>query len=204
MQRNCCRTPWDKVVNLSARQTLPTVQGKNFILQLDIFNFLNLLNKNWGSRDFGSSNSPPLLTRRSYVAVAGSAAQDRQRRAAGVHLQHRQSVHDPERVVELRAAAPAQVQVLTRLDGNTAERLDGRRTKTGRRSAPPFLRQPFGGQAVGPYRSSLNPGITSGRCAAFATIHPSHTSTASSAPASGCRCATARRAAYGSRDGAAC
>jgi len=67
MSRNSCRTPWDKVVNLSARQTLPTVQGKNFILQLDIFNFLNLLNKNWGSRDFGSSNSPALLTRRSYV-----------------------------------------------------------------------------------------------------------------------------------------
>jgi hypothetical protein len=67
MKRNSCRTPWDKVVNLSARQTLPTVQGKNFILQLDIFNFLNLLNKNWGARDFGSSNSPALLTRRAYV-----------------------------------------------------------------------------------------------------------------------------------------
>jgi hypothetical protein len=71
MQRNSCRTPWDKVVNLSARQTLPSVQGKNFILQLDIFNFLNLLNKDWGSRDFGSSNSPALLTRRSYVAATG-------------------------------------------------------------------------------------------------------------------------------------
>jgi len=71
MDRNSCRTPWDKVVNLSARQTLPTIQGKNFILQLDIFNFLNLLNKNWGARDFGSSNSPALLTRRSYVAAPG-------------------------------------------------------------------------------------------------------------------------------------
>ena len=69
MKRNSCRTPWDKVVNLSARQTLPTVQGKNFILQLDIFNFLNLLNKDWGARDFGSTNSPALLTRRSYVAA---------------------------------------------------------------------------------------------------------------------------------------
>jgi hypothetical protein len=71
MQRNSCRTPWDKVVNLSARQTLPTVQGKNFILQLDIFNFLNLLNKNWGARDFGSTNSPALLTRRSFAAAPG-------------------------------------------------------------------------------------------------------------------------------------
>src|SRR5262249_34462470 len=71
MKRNSCRTPWDKVVNLSARQTLPSIQGKNLMLQLDIFNFLNLLNKNWGSRDFGSSNSPALLTRRSYVAQTG-------------------------------------------------------------------------------------------------------------------------------------
>ncbi len=69
MQRNSCRSPWDKLVNLSVRQTLPTLQGKNFILQLDVFNFLNLLNKNWGSRDFGSTNSPSLLTRRSYVAA---------------------------------------------------------------------------------------------------------------------------------------
>ncbi len=68
MQRNSCRTPWDKVVNLSARQTLPQFQGHGLIVQLDIFNFLNLLNKNWGSRDFGSTNSPSLLTRRSYVA----------------------------------------------------------------------------------------------------------------------------------------
>jgi hypothetical protein len=72
MKRNSCRTPWDKVVNLSARQTLPQIGGKNMILQLDIFNFLNLLNKNWGSRDFGSTNSPALLTRRSYAAVNGN------------------------------------------------------------------------------------------------------------------------------------
>jgi hypothetical protein len=68
MQRNSCRSPWDKVVNLSARQTLPQLQGHGLVMQLDIFNFLNLLNKNWGSRDFGSTNSPSLLTRRSYVA----------------------------------------------------------------------------------------------------------------------------------------
>ncbi|HEY8851300.1 MAG TPA: hypothetical protein VIM36_03900, partial [Gemmatimonadaceae bacterium] len=35
--------------------------------QLDIFNFLNLLNKKWGAQDLGSSFSPSLLTRRSTV-----------------------------------------------------------------------------------------------------------------------------------------
>ena len=62
MKRNSCRAPWDKVVNLSARQSLPTLRGQNFIVQLDIFNFLNLLNKDWGARDFGSTNSPQILS----------------------------------------------------------------------------------------------------------------------------------------------
>jgi hypothetical protein len=74
MKRNSCRAPWDKVVNLSARQSLPTLHGQNFILQLDVFNFLNLLNKNWGARDFGSTNSPQILSRRSFFAAPGQAA----------------------------------------------------------------------------------------------------------------------------------
>jgi Carboxypeptidase regulatory-like domain len=71
MLRNSCRTPWTKFLNVSVRQSLPTLRAQNFILQLDIFNFLNLLNKNWGAQDLGSSNSPSLLTRRSAVAVTG-------------------------------------------------------------------------------------------------------------------------------------
>jgi hypothetical protein len=71
MLRNSCRTPWTKFMNASVRQSLPTLRGHNFILQLDIFNFLNLLNKNWGAQDLGSSNSPSLLARRSAVAAPG-------------------------------------------------------------------------------------------------------------------------------------
>lgn len=71
MTRNSCRTPWTKFMNVSARQSLPSLHGQNFILQLDIFNFLNLLNKNWGAQDLGSSNSPSLLSRRSAVAAPG-------------------------------------------------------------------------------------------------------------------------------------
>jgi hypothetical protein len=41
------------------------------MLQLDIFNFLNLLNRNWGAQDIGSTNSPQLLSRRSWVAAPG-------------------------------------------------------------------------------------------------------------------------------------
>lgn len=67
MKRNSCRTPWTRQVNLSARQSIPTLSGHNLILQLDIFNFLNLLNKKWGSQLLGSSNSPTLVTRRTWV-----------------------------------------------------------------------------------------------------------------------------------------
>jgi hypothetical protein len=71
MLRNSCRTPWTKFMNASVRQSLPTLKGQNFILQLDIFNFLNLLNKDWGAQDLGSSNSPSLLSRRNAVAAPG-------------------------------------------------------------------------------------------------------------------------------------
>ena len=71
MLRNSCRTPWTKFMNASVRQSLPTLKGQNFILQLDIFNFLNLLNKDWGAQDLGSSFSPSLLSRRSAVAAPG-------------------------------------------------------------------------------------------------------------------------------------
>ncbi|HEV7839654.1 MAG TPA: hypothetical protein VGO75_16410, partial [Gemmatimonadaceae bacterium] len=71
MLRNSCRTPWTKFMNASVRQSLPTLRGHNFILQLDIFNFLNLLNKRWGAQDLGSSNSPSLVSRRNAVARPG-------------------------------------------------------------------------------------------------------------------------------------
>jgi hypothetical protein len=67
MLRNSCRTPWTKLLNLSARQSIPTLSGHNLILQLDIFNFLNLLNKKWGPQLLGSSNSPTLFTRVGWV-----------------------------------------------------------------------------------------------------------------------------------------
>lgn len=67
MARNSCRTPWTKYMNVSARQSLKTIGAQNFIVQLDVFNFLNLLNSKWGAQDLGSSNSPLLLTRTGFV-----------------------------------------------------------------------------------------------------------------------------------------
>jgi hypothetical protein len=71
MDRNTCRTPWTKRLDVDIRQSLPTIRGQNFMVQLDIFNFLNLLNRSWGAQDLGSSNSPGILTRRSFNGKEG-------------------------------------------------------------------------------------------------------------------------------------
>ncbi len=48
MERNSCRSPFQTTMDLSIRQGIPTVAGQQLSIQLDIFNFLNLLNSDWG------------------------------------------------------------------------------------------------------------------------------------------------------------
>jgi hypothetical protein len=65
MGRNTCRSPWSQLVNVSARQSLQTIGAQNLSLQLDVFNFLNLLNKEWGRQpylDTQNSSSLQVLT----------------------------------------------------------------------------------------------------------------------------------------------
>ncbi len=71
MNRNTCRTPWSRRLDADIRQSLPTIHGQNFLVQLDIFNLLNLLNKNWGAQDNGSTNSQNILNRRSFSPSTG-------------------------------------------------------------------------------------------------------------------------------------
>jgi len=64
MKRNSCAGPFQKRMDASVRQTLPEFGGQQFTLQLDIFNFLNLLNKDWGQVEFphgGTFNNQALL-----------------------------------------------------------------------------------------------------------------------------------------------
>ena len=67
MERNSCRSPWRNTTNLSLRQSLPTRRGHTLMLQLDIFNLLNLMNKRWGLLQIPNT---ALLTQ-----VQGQAAQ---------------------------------------------------------------------------------------------------------------------------------
>ena len=48
MERNSCRTPFQHRMDLSIRQSLPRLRGQGLALQLDVFNFLNLVNRDWG------------------------------------------------------------------------------------------------------------------------------------------------------------
>jgi len=56
LPRNACTDPWINTLNLSARQTFKTYKLQNVTLQVDIFNFLNLVNPQWGlQRSVGTS-----------------------------------------------------------------------------------------------------------------------------------------------------
>jgi outer membrane receptor protein involved in Fe transport len=48
MARNSCFNPWQNLLNVSFRQTLPEYRGNRLTAQLDVFNFLNLVNREWG------------------------------------------------------------------------------------------------------------------------------------------------------------
>jgi carboxypeptidase family protein len=48
LERNSCRTPWVHSLNVSVRQAIPVLRGHTLTAELEIFNFLNLLNRNWG------------------------------------------------------------------------------------------------------------------------------------------------------------
>lgn len=66
MERNSCRQPFANIIDMTVRQNIPLLSSaQRFAVQLDIFNFGNLLNKKWGQQRFnpisGNSNIP-LLT----------------------------------------------------------------------------------------------------------------------------------------------
>jgi hypothetical protein len=64
LTRNSCRTPWTNTLNVSVRQSVGVMHGQSLSLQLDVFNFLNLVNRNWGQQALlpGGQAPLPLLT----------------------------------------------------------------------------------------------------------------------------------------------
>jgi hypothetical protein len=52
MARNSCNGPFNKRMDVSVRQTLPQIAGQRLTLEMQVFNFANVLNKNWGRNYF--------------------------------------------------------------------------------------------------------------------------------------------------------
>jgi hypothetical protein len=78
MDRNTCRNPWINEWNVNIRQNVRALRGQNATISLDIFNFGNLLNKNWGvqrSALSGGLAGAFLLTRTGQVADANGKPQ---------------------------------------------------------------------------------------------------------------------------------
>jgi len=56
VERGACRNPWSEFLNLRGTWQSPEVMpGHRFELQLDLFNVLNMVNKNWGLLDQAAS-----------------------------------------------------------------------------------------------------------------------------------------------------
>lgn len=56
LERNSCRGPWANLMNVSIAQGVPFGRGRGPRVELNIFNFLNLLNDEWGLQE-GPFNS---------------------------------------------------------------------------------------------------------------------------------------------------
>ena len=72
LARNSCRNPFTNIVDLSVRQNIPTIRGERFAIDLDIFNFGNLLNKNWGKQPVTPTtlnSNVPLMTHVGYSST---------------------------------------------------------------------------------------------------------------------------------------
>ena len=48
MERGSCRNPWAKFVDLRLAKVIPTMSGQSLQVTADIFNLLNLIDKDWG------------------------------------------------------------------------------------------------------------------------------------------------------------
>jgi outer membrane receptor for ferrienterochelin and colicin len=48
IERNSCRQPWQKFLDLRLARAISTVSGQSLLITADVFNFLNLLDREWG------------------------------------------------------------------------------------------------------------------------------------------------------------
>ncbi len=61
LPRNGGLSPWQNTVNLRIAQDIPSIEGQSVEFTLDIFNVLNLFNKNWGAIKYVPNGTYSLL-----------------------------------------------------------------------------------------------------------------------------------------------
>ena len=61
LERNACREPWQNRLDVRFSQVLPSFQGQSLQLTVDVLNFLNLLNNEWGRNQFVQFGTYSLL-----------------------------------------------------------------------------------------------------------------------------------------------
>ena len=78
MGRNSCRAPWMNVTNLAIRQALPSIREQSLVLELQVFNLLNLVNSSWGrialptGTSLATTSQIPLLSQTGQTAGPGA------------------------------------------------------------------------------------------------------------------------------------
>jgi hypothetical protein len=72
LPRHACSEPFTNRVDFSIRQSLPSYRGQNLALALDVINFGNLLNNNWGRVPLAGATPVSLLTSTSNTLVGGT------------------------------------------------------------------------------------------------------------------------------------
>jgi outer membrane receptor protein involved in Fe transport len=61
VERNACRLPWSNQFDVRLSQAIPSVRGHKLDLNLDIINFANLVNKDWGKSRFVSNQNDVII-----------------------------------------------------------------------------------------------------------------------------------------------
>ena len=77
MERTSCRNPWQKFLDMRLTKVIQTTSGQNMQITADIFNFLNLLDKDWGiNRETANFQQVTLLQPSSYFTNGTATTAD--------------------------------------------------------------------------------------------------------------------------------
>lgn len=71
LKRNACRQPWLNRFDVRLAQTVPTIRGQGVQVMLNVINFANLLNKDWGKSEFVTNQADQVLQTSSTANVNG-------------------------------------------------------------------------------------------------------------------------------------